>query len=159
MKDLVWNVYYHNINSNEFKPYNIFQHGGFIEDVERYLKKYKNKEEFANKLKLSLMYYFWSRCEWEVIITKKDGRIIMVPWVGRREDIELDVTNNEDFNWTGFYNKMTEKYVVEKDSVKIDVYDQVSFRWDEFVDYVFNSKVRRTRKLKTNRCANNVDKI
>ena len=107
--DLKWYVYYHHWNGNEIKTFNIFNHCGFRDDVEKYLKKYKDKEEFAEKLKGSLMYYFWSKCEWEIVIT---------PWVGNR--------NTKD--------------------IKIDVYDQVMNNWDIFVDYVYNSKVRRPRK-------------
>lgn len=109
VKDLKWYVYYHSMNSQEIKTFNIFNHGGFRDDVEKYLKKYKDKEEFTEKLKGSLMYYFWSKCEWEVVIT---------PWVGNR--------NTKD--------------------IKIDVYDQVMNNWDIFVDYVYNSKIRRPRK-------------
>ena len=145
-EDLKWNVYYHSFNSDELKTYNIFKHGSFVEDVEKYLKKYKNKEEFAEKLKSSLMYYFWSKCEWEVIITKKDNRIIMSPWVGSRKNPELDVTDDANFNWIGFYNKMIEKYIRRDEPIKIDVYEQVTFRWDDFVDYIWNSKVRRPKQ-------------
>lgn len=138
-----WNVYYHSWNANEFKKLNILkEHGSFVEYIKKHKKKYKdNKEEFANKLRSELMYYFWSKSEWEVIITKKDGRIIMTPWCGRKEDIELDVTDNEDFDWISFYNWMADKKYGKDGSIKIDVYDQVWYRWDEFVDYCWNNKL------------------
>lgn len=90
-----WNVYYHSINSNEIKTFNIFNHGDFNQDVEKYLKKYKDKEEFADKLKSSLMYYFWSKAEWEVIIS---------PWCGGRntKDIKIDVYDQVMNNWDIF---------------------------------------------------------
>lgn len=46
-----------------------------------------------------MKYYFWSKCEWEIIIC---------PWVGKADDI------------------------------KIDVYDQLMLNWDKFVDYVWS---------------------
>lgn len=110
VKDLKWYAYYHDWNSDKIRPYNIFNHGSFREDVEKYLKKYKNKEEFAERLKSSLMYYFWSKCEWEVVIT---------PWISRKDTKDI----------------------------KIDVYDQVMNNWDVFLDYVWNSKIHRARKI------------
>lgn len=138
-KNLIWNVYHHNFNADKLEIYNIFNHGGFVEYVKKHKKKYKVKEDFADKLESELFYYFGSKCEWEVIITKKDNKIIMTPWVGSRSNPELDVTNNEDFDWVGFYNTMVEKYINKNDSVKIDVYEQVRYKWDEFVDYCWGN--------------------
>ena len=95
VKNLRWYVYYHDWNDNKIKTFNIFNHGGFNEDVEKYLKKYKDKDEFAERLKSSLMYYFWSKCEWEVVIT---------PWISRKntEDIKIDVYDQVMNNWEIF---------------------------------------------------------
>lgn len=95
VKDLKWYVYYHSINSQTIKTYNIFNHYGFVQDIEKYFKKYKNKEEFAEKLKSSLMYYFWSKSEWEVLI---------YPWCGGRDtkEIKIDVYDQVMNNWDIF---------------------------------------------------------
>ena len=138
---LEWNVYYHNINSNKFETYNILKHGIFVDYIKKHKKKY-NKEEFEEKLKQELMYYFWCKSEYEVIITKKDNRIIMTPWVGRKEEISLDVTDNEDFDWLGFYDWISYKKYAVDGSIKIDIYDQVRYRWDEFVEYCWETKVK-----------------
>ena len=138
-----WNVYYHCFNSDEFKKVNILkEHGGFIEYVKKHKKKCKgNKEEFKENLRRELQFYFWAKCEWEVIITKKDNRIIMTPWVGRNKYLSLDVTDNEDFNWIRFYDWIKEQKYANKDgAIKIDVYDQVMFKFDEFADYVWGIK-------------------
>lgn len=108
-KKIEWFVYYHNMNAQEIQAFNIFNHGSFRVDVEKYLKKYKDKEEFAERLKRSLMYYFWSKSEYEVIIS---------PWCGARDTKDI----------------------------KIDIYNQVMNNWDIFLDYVWDSKVRRPRK-------------
>lgn len=60
-----WNVYYHSINEDKIKISNIFDHSDFRKDVENDIHKYKSREEFAKALKSNLMYYFWSKCEWE----------------------------------------------------------------------------------------------
>ena len=99
-----WNVYYYNINKKKIETYNIFNHCGFLKYTLDHLKKVKNKDDFALKLKSELMYYFWSKAEWEIVIS---------PWaVGDKE----------------------------KDTVKIDIFDQVMLNWEAFVDYCWDNK-------------------
>lgn len=143
-----WNVYYFNFNSQEIKPFNVFDHSSFYDDVKKHLKKYKDKEEFAEKLKTSSMYFFWCKCEYELIIEiTEDNRIFLNPWVGCREPekTRIDVTDNTDFNWKGF----AELYIgnqIYRNKAKIDIHDQLDYVWDEFVDLCWNSKRRRKRK-------------
>lgn len=99
-----WYVYYYNINKRKIDIFNIFEHGGFVKYAKEHAQTYKTKEEFAERLKSELLYYFWSKAEWEVIVA---------PWVGGDK---------------------------EKDSVKIDVYDQVMNNFEVFADYVWNNK-------------------
>lgn len=136
---LVWNVIHESINRGNIEQWNVFNHGGFMKDVIKAFDKYKNdKEEFLNRVKSSAMYYYWSKCEWEVVLSNEDGRMVVTPWIGSH-DIRLDVTDDENFDWSGFYNKMTERYVAKDASVKIDVYDQLMFMWEEFTDYLWYS--------------------
>ena len=140
MAKLVWNVYYHDFNANEIKVFNIFKHSKFVEYIKKHKKKCETKEDFAEKVRRELFYYFGSKCEWETIFTNKDGRIIITPWVGRKEETFLDITDDESVNWIDFHNWMV-KTMYEKDgSVKVDVYSQVIYRIDEFVDLCWNVK-------------------
>ena len=82
MASLVWNVIYHSVNEDKIKTFNVFNHGGFREDLKKLYKKYPEKEEFAEELRRSLMYYFWCKCEWEIIIG---------PWCGGRDTKEIKV--------------------------------------------------------------------
>lgn len=67
---LVWNVYVENINAQRIEVYNIFQHSSFKKDVLNAYKEYKNDfEQFSEKVRKSLMYHFWSKCEWEIILS------------------------------------------------------------------------------------------
>lgn len=138
---LVWDVIHQSVNRGVIEKWNVFDHGGVMENITKAFKKHKNnKEEFLKAVKSSLMYYYWSKCEWEVVLSNQDGKMIITPWVGRRDEhIFLDVSDDKDFDWLGFYNKMTEHYVVEHNSVKIDVYDQVMFMWNEFSVYLLES--------------------
>ena len=149
MIKLEWNVYYHNFNRDEIMKYNIFNHGGFLKYFEKIRKEYKkseDKESFAERVKRELFYYYNSKCEWEIIITKKDDEIILTPWCGSRNNPELNVTNESDFNWTGFYDEIAEKRINYNKSIKIDVYEQVMYKWSEFVDYCWKECKRDRRK-------------
>lgn len=138
---VAWNVYYHEFNANKIKTYNIFQNGKFVEYIKKHKKRYDTKNDFAKAIRRELFYYFGSKCEWEMIITSKDGRIILTPWIGRREDVSMDVTNDKTFDWSGFYNWLSQKFHVDKDgSIKFDAYSQVMYRFDEFIDYCWTVK-------------------
>ena len=64
---MVWNVYERDFNSREIKVFNIFDHYSFRESVAKLKKKKFPKEEFAKRLKLEVMYYFWTKSEYEVV--------------------------------------------------------------------------------------------
>ena len=51
MDNLVWNVFYHDINRNEIRTFNVFQHGGFREDIQKHFKKYKDRDVFAEEMR------------------------------------------------------------------------------------------------------------
>lgn len=80
-----WNVYIYNINKHKIETFNIFDHYSFLKGIIKDLKKYKNKDEFAKQLRSELMYYFWSKAEWEIIVS---------PWVGgdrEKDAVKIDV--------------------------------------------------------------------
>ena len=90
-----WNVFYHDVNAHQIRTLNIFNHDRFSRDVSKYLKECQNKNEFAKKLKSELMYNFWAKAEYEVIIT---------PWCGSRntEEIKVDIYTQVMNNWNIF---------------------------------------------------------
>ena len=65
---LKWNVYTSDFNGKRIVVDNIFEHGGFTADCKKNAKKNKDKEAFAEQLRRDIMYYFWAKCEWEVMI-------------------------------------------------------------------------------------------
>lgn len=139
---LEWNVFYYDINRNKITIYNIFRHSRFNKYVEKAFEKCKTKEEFAEILRRELMYYFWSKAEWELIIElTKDNHVFLIPWCGCRnpEEIKIDVTNDTSFDWSNFAKKQIERQIY-KNEAKIDVYDQIEYIWDNFLEYVWNSK-------------------
>lgn len=153
VKDLKWNVYRYNFNADKIEIYNVLSGKFFLEEIKKIMKKHRDKDrsEFSEALKREMMYHFWSRCEWELIIEiTEDNHIFLIPWVGSREpdEVKIDVADDESFDWRGF----AEKHIAQqryKTKAKIDVFDQLDYRWEEFVDYVLNSGIYRPRKKKT----------
>lgn len=136
--NLEWNVFYHDINKNRITTFNIFNHWKFAEDVQKSLKKFKDKNEFAEELRRYLFYYFGSKCEYEVIITSFPTYITMN---------ELDRLNHERWTHKDRYGTDYVRLGVNLDTeIKIDIYTQVMNNFDIFCDYVWNSKKRRKKK-------------
>lgn len=139
--NLEWNVFRYDMNKDKITTFNIFNHWKFDEDIQKSLKKFKDKDEFAEQLRRDLRYYFWSKCEYEVIITSFPTYITMN---------ELDRVNDDRWNHKDRYGTDYMRINVSPETgVKIDIYEQVMNNWDIFLDYVWNSKIHRPRKKKT----------
>lgn len=78
-EQLVWNVYDYGIGERTFRVFNAFDHGSFLADVQKILKADLSKEEFTEKLRREVQYYYWAKCEWECVITDTH------PHIGQRE--------------------------------------------------------------------------
>ena len=76
--------YYQELNTSSYHP--IIQepvnHGSFKKEVDVLLKEKIDKDDFSEKLKREMMYYFWSKCEYEIILS---------PWTGRADNIKIDI--------------------------------------------------------------------
>lgn len=143
---LMWNVLVEDINRKEIVSYNIFDHIGFVTDlVKDYnrLKRDKTLEDFetafVERIKRNLMYYYWSKAEWEVVVTS------FPPYISLEE---VNRVNNEIERYEKEYgHKPYKPYIAHFSPTvgeKIDVYDQVMLNWDIFVEYVLG----HTKELK-----------
>lgn len=129
---LEWIVYRYDFNKREIVEFNIFNHYRFKEDVNKDLKKCKTREEFAKKLKSNLMYYFWSKYEYEIVISS-------FPIYIKKE--ELNRLNEHFKNNTEKYGHEPYSIGVRPDvSSKIDIAEQVMLNFEIFVDYVWSHK-------------------
>lgn len=91
-----WNVIYGNFNSREIETFNVFRHYGFAASCQKNAKKHNdNKEAFAEQLRCDLMYYFWSKCEYEVIVSH---------WPSKEDDRDrkIDIYDQVMLNWDIF---------------------------------------------------------
>lgn len=67
--DKHWNVYVDDFNAKEIGTYDIMQNSRFVEDARKAIKECETRDEFAERIRRDLMYYFWSKCEWEIILS------------------------------------------------------------------------------------------
>ena len=102
---LTWNVYVENINQRCIEVHNIFDHSRLVADLKKDLKEYKDdKDGFAERLRRELMYYYWSKCEWEVIVTSWPPPSPESDF----EDIKIDVYEQVRLNWDVFVDYVWE---------------------------------------------------
>ena len=144
--DMHWYCKEYDCNANVIKYIDILKYRE--EDIKKMKKKAANKEEFKELLNREMMWRFWSKCEHELIIVKEeDGSIWLTPWVGCRnpEEVKINVSDDASFDWKRFaeFYISGQRY---KNKAKIDVYNQLHWTWDEFVDYCWNFRHKWQRK-------------
>lgn len=98
MKELPveWYVFREDWNSKQIINYNIFEHVSFVIWCAKDIKKHKNEYfTLETLIRRELQYYFWSKCEMEVIISDwpTSGKI----------DRKVDIYEQVYMNWDIFY--------------------------------------------------------
>ena len=136
-------VKYYNCNANKIEDYDVLKRREF--EIKKFKKKCADKEDFANELRGEFMWRFWSKSEWELIITKEEGgRIVLSPWCGcsNPDFVAVDVTNDESFDWSGFANEHIKRQIFNNQA-KIDVYDQIMYgdRFSNLVDELWHTRL------------------
>lgn len=119
------------------------------DDIRKFKKECSTKDEFAERLRREFMWRYWSKAEYELIITKtKEGRILLTPWCGCREPDKatVDVTDDKQLDWSAFADHHIRKQIFETQA-KIDVYDQIMFddRFDKLVDTLWTTRLKYER--------------
>ena len=93
---LEWNVYVGDWNSGKIQPYNIFNHYSFVEDCRKaYYKHRKDKASFLDAVHSALMYFYWSKCEWEIVLDHW-------PHNDKFDGMKIDVHDQVMLNWSKF---------------------------------------------------------
>ena len=153
---LEWYVYNQDINAHEIKPYNVFNHGGFIKglyqmfkDIKKEQTKYlkennleeplslresnkynKHMESFEDEyLRKECGYYFWSKCEYEIVLTSWPPYIDVEVIDKLKQEVE-----EHDSKWSWKQQRINVPLTIGD---KIDIYDQLRLNWDSFKRYVF----------------------
>ena len=112
-EDMEWNVIVESFNSKKIMTYNIFNHGRFRDDLEDNYKHNKNDyDAFCKQLNRDLMYYFWSKCEWEVIVSGWPNSDIE-----KKIDVYDQVIQNKDI----FFKYTWDMCHARKNAKKVDI--------------------------------------
>ena len=146
-KPLSWIVKNFDCNAQVIEDYDVLK---YREDmIKKLKKKCVTREEFSKALQLEFRYHFWGRCEYELIIEfTEDEKVLLKPWCGCRDkNYVIDITCDTSFNWYGFARRYIGKQVYRNEA-KFDVWDQLEFQWDSFVDYVWNYHHKWQRRKK-----------
>ena len=109
---LKWFVFVEDINSKRIKVYNIFEHKDFMEDCDDAWKDYINDEhrdfsKFKKDIESNLMYYFWSKCEWEIVLSD-------FPPSDSFQKKKIDVYQQVKINWDIFIDYLFSWYVADE---------------------------------------------
>jgi len=99
--DPEWYVYCENFNAKTIDKFNVFHSYNFLEGCKKAFKQY-SKDKDLEKLKKEIngwaMYSFWSKSEYEVIITGWPS--MSEKW--KFKDIKIDVYDQLKLNWDSF---------------------------------------------------------
>ena len=110
-----WNVFMEDFNHKQIIVYDILDNARFEKEFANALEKANGrKSAFADEIRRVMMYHFWSKCEYEIVLT------CWPPACGKY-----------DF----------------KDR-KIDVFEQLSINWDQFIDYVWAHRAEFAKRPK-----------
>jgi hypothetical protein len=102
-----WNVFLADWNGNKVVSYNIFRHTKFKNECDVAWKKcHNNKSLFGELVERSLMYYFWSKCEWEILIYD-------FPYNENFKPSKVDVYDQVILNWDRFIEYLWRHYEEE----------------------------------------------
>lgn len=71
---MTWNVFIFDFNTKKLKIYNVLGHDNLIENVkkkaeEQYGNKLPDYTKFKESVRRELQYYFWCKCEYEIILS------------------------------------------------------------------------------------------
>ena len=129
-------VYKQDFNNKEIVKYNIFDNDSLCNEIIKYRKQFKdNFQEFSEAVRKLLMYRFWSKSEYEIILTS------WPPYV-ENEEIDRLITERNEHNrkYPNTFKRNSTRLTVAE---KIDIYDQIMLNWDIFINYVWENIIEK----------------
>ena len=98
-----WNVF---IVDGEVKQFNIFDHSHFFKECCKAFAECKHdKDVFAKMIESELKYWYWSKCEWELVISG---------FVRNNIERKMDVYEQVILNWDRFIDYLWDWYKCTK---------------------------------------------
>ena len=134
---LFWYVFYEDFNRNEIVAINVFD----TIFAQRALKAKKDFKDdfngFAQEIERSLLYCFWSKAEFETIITS---------WPPYIDAKELERLENEKRQREESELPIYRLTVNLECGYKIDIYDQIMMNFERFIEYLWENRHLLTKK-------------
>lgn len=131
---LEYYVYNEDVNNKEIIKYNIFKNSRFIEGLAEVYNQFvedKDLDKFKEKVKNQLLYSYWGRCEYEVVITS---------WPPHVDVEEIDRIKNEIDEHNSKYSwRQVRASVNLSVAEKISIYDQIMLNFDIFFNYILSN--------------------
>ena len=139
-----WMVLLFDVNSSRLVEYDVLKHReNLVKDLK---KSCTDKAEFIDKLFRDFMWQYWSRCEYEMLLYTENGRVFVQPldYCRNSEELRVDITDRPGFDWA----KFAEQSLREEgySPVKVDVYDQLRFRFDDLADFCWEYRHKYQKK-------------
>ena len=109
MRDMEWYVFVEDFNNRKIYKYNVFNHSRYLEDIKKIYKKHRNDfDTFTEEVRRTTMYYYWSKCEWEIILSS---------WPPRPDfnESRIDVYDQIMMNWNVFIKYVWDMCHARKD--------------------------------------------
>lgn len=93
-KTMKWNCFAWNFNTDKLYWFNVLN-DDLLKDIEATYKAKRttNRADFSEVVKRWAMWHYWSKCEWEVIITD---------WPKYNNEYKMDVFEQLEANWEIF---------------------------------------------------------
>lgn len=99
-----WNVFIEDMNQKRIIVYNVFDHSGFLNDCNLAWEVSNNDfSKFKNYVETSMLYFYWRRCEWEIIISD-------FPPCNTFKEKKTDVYEQIKINWNIFIEYLWRYY-------------------------------------------------
>lgn len=88
-----FNVIYQNINTQKFEPYDVMLY--LVDEYNKAKDKPTTFEEFKEFVKRKSMYMYWSRCEYEIIISGWPNKETQEKWdIHDQIMMNIDIVTN-----------------------------------------------------------------
>ena len=130
---LAYYVYVGNFNKKTIEKYNVLS-DHIVKAIKAKTKGFEDKQAFSEAIKQVIMYHFWAKCEWEVVITDWPTHIDIDEVTRLQKELEEYREKWEQDPYSlGVRLKVAEK---------IDVYKQVEMNWDIFINYLWDNLKR-----------------
>lgn len=139
--ELEWNVIVGNFINNDFELFNILEKDGYLLNDIKAKVKHKTLDpedfnSFVKEVQKSIMYQYWARTEYEVILTSWPTFMSIENFEKTKAEYEAEKKRHEENGWKGPYH--IQPYLDAEE--KIDVYEQIMINWIPFINYLWNNR-------------------